>query len=114
MKIYHNQKCSKSCAALDLLKQNGFEPEIINYLEEVPSKAELTQILQMLKIEPIELIRTKEPLFEQKFKNLSLSKEEWIEIMIENPSLIERPIVVNQGRAVIGRPIERILSLLIL
>ena len=112
IKIYHNNMCSKSRAALNLLKDNNEEIEIQEYLKEVPSKAELKEILKMLQMKPLELIRKNETIFKENYKDQNLTDEEWIDIMIENPVLIERPIVVKDGKAAIGRPIEKIIELL--
>lgn len=112
MKIYHNTQCSKSCAALELLQQNGITPQVVEYLKETPTRDELTSLLAMLNLAPLQLIRTQEPLFQEKFATLTLTNEEWIGIMIQHPELIERPIVVKDGKAVIARPVERIHELL--
>ena len=112
IKIYHNNMCSKSRAALNLLKDNNEEIEIQEYLKEVPIKSELKEILKMLQMKPLELIRKNETLFKENYKDKNLSDEEWIDIMLENPVLIERPIVVKDGKAAIGRPIEKIIELL--
>lgn len=104
--------CSKSRAALNLLKDNNEEIEIQEYLKEVPSKAELKEILKMLQMKPLDLIRKNETIFKENYKDKNLSDEEWIDIMLENPVLIERPIVVKDGKAAIGRPIEKIIELL--
>ena len=112
MKIYHNIQCSKSCAALALLQQNGITPQVVEYLKDTPTKDELTSLLAMLNLEPKQLIRTQEPLFQEKFAALTLTNDEWIDIMIQHPELIERPIVAKDGKAVIARPVERIHELL--
>lgn len=112
MKIYHNPQCSKSNAALDLLQQNGIAPEVIAYLHNVPTKEELITLLDLLRLKPLQLIRTKELLFQEKFEGQNFTDEQWIDIMLQYPELIERPIVVNGDKAVIGRPVERILDLL--
>ena len=112
MKIYHNQQCSKSNAALELIKQNGITPEVVEYLKATPTKDELKSLLVMLNLQPLQLIRTQEPLFQQKFLNLTLSDEQWIDIMLQHPELIERPIVVKDGKAIIARPAEKVLDLL--
>ncbi|GEM70231.1 arsenate reductase (glutaredoxin) [Sphingobacterium mizutaii NBRC 14946 = DSM 11724] len=112
IKIYHNNMCSKSRAALNLLKDNNEEIEIQEYLKEAPTKSELKEILKMLQMKPLELIRKNETLFKENYKDKNLTDEEWIEIMLENPVLIERPIVVKDGKAAIGRPIEKIIELL--
>ena len=112
IKIYHNNMCSKSRAALNLLKDNNEEIEVQEYLKVVPTKSELKEILKMLQMKPLELIRKNETLFKENYKDKNLSDEEWIDIMLENPVLIERPIVVKDGKAAIGRPIEKIIELL--
>jgi len=112
IKIYHNNRCSKSRSALKLLEESGKTFEIINYLEEVPSKEELTYIIQLLKIKPIELVRKNEAIWKENFKNKVFSEEELINIMTKNPKLIERPIIINGKKATIGRPPEHILDII--
>ena len=111
MKIYHNSKCSKSCAALALIQEQGVQAEVVDYLHTPLSKAELRELINLLGIKPLELIRTKEPLFQEQFAGQNLSDEEWIGVMQENPILIERPIIVSKGSALIARPVERLLKL---
>ncbi|WP_343560281.1 arsenate reductase (glutaredoxin) [Sphingobacterium sp.] len=111
IKIYHNNQCSKSCAALDFLQEHAADLQVQEYLEEVPSKAELIEILSQLGLKPLALIRKNEALFLEKFQHLQLTDEEWVEVMLQNPILIERPIVVKDGKAVIGRPLERVIEL---
>ena len=112
--IYHNKKCSKSRASLDLLQSKGLEPTIIEYLENPPTVDELVEIITKLNIHPKQLIRFKE----DKAKELGIStgdkltNEQWITILSKNPDLIERPIVVTVTRAVIGRPPENVLKLM--
>ena len=111
--IYHNPRCSKSRATLALLEENGVTPEIVEYLETPPSKAELSTILDRLGMQPRELIRKKEELY--KALNLadeSLDRDALIDAMIENPILIERPVVVNEGKYALGRPPENVLRIL--
>lgn len=112
MKIYHNPRCRKSRETLTLLEEKGQKPDIILYLENPPTKKELTKLIQMLGIKPIQLIRKGEPIFKEKYKGQDLSDKDWINAMIENPKLIERPIVVNGDKAVIGRPPTNVLDLL--
>lgn len=109
--IYHNPRCSKSRAALALLRENGIEPEVIEYLKTPPSAAKLRELVAMLGIKPDELVRTGEDLFKEKFKGRTLTDAQWIEALAENPILIERPIVVRADRAVLGRPPEKALEL---
>jgi arsenate reductase (glutaredoxin) len=114
VQIYHNPRCSKSRETLALLNDRGQEPEIIEYLKTPPTEAELDQICQKLNLEPQNLIRHKESIFAE--LGLSLkdkhSRQEWIKIIIQNPILLERPIVVSGERAAIGRPPENVLALL--
>lgn len=112
MKIYHNPRCSKSRQTLQLLNDAGVEPEIIEYLKTPPSEAELDQILQLLGLQPIEVMRKGEDIFKELGIDDSLGREEAIKLMVENPKLIERPIVVDGDRAVIGRPPESVNELL--
>lgn len=111
-KIYHNPRCSKSRQTLSLLEDNGINPQIIEYLKEVPTKKEIREILNLLNIEAIELIRKGEIIYKENYKGKKLSNEEWIDAMIENPKLIERPIVIKNKMAIIGRPPEKVLELL--
>ena len=110
IKIYHNNRCSKSRCAIEFLEKNKKEFEIIKYLEEIPSKKELQQIIKLLGINPIELVRKNESVWKESYKNKDLTDSEIINAMIENPKLIERPIIINGNKAVIGRPTERILD----
>ena len=112
IKIYHNNRCSKSRYALKLLEDSGKDYEVINYLEDIPSKKELTYIIKLLKIKPIELVRKNEAVWKENFKNHKLSDQELIDIMIKYPKLIERPIIVNNDKALIGRPPEDILNII--
>jgi len=110
--IYHNNRCSTSRAALELLEKSGKEFQIVKYLEDVPSEEELTNIISLLGIKPIELVRTKEDLWKEKFKDKKLSGKSIIKALVKNPKLIERPIVINGDKAVIGRPIENLLEII--
>ena len=112
MKIYHNPRCSKSRQTLQLIKDAGVEPEVIEYLSSVPSAAELKQITEMLGIKPYDLLRRGEADFRENFKGKNLSDDEWIAAMIKYPKMIERPIVVKQKKAVLGRPPENVKTLL--
>ena len=112
MKIYHNPKCGKSRQTLALIQDSSKPVEIIEYLKNPPTENELRQILALLKIKPKELIRQKEEIFVRYYKDKTFNDEEWIKIMVENPILIERPIVVDGKKAIIGRPPERVRELL--
>jgi arsenate reductase len=111
--IYHNPRCSKSRAALDLLRKRGFEPHIVEYLKNPPSESELAAILKKLDMEPRELMRHKEE--EYKEANLDdpeLTRGELIKALHDYPRLIERPIVLANGKAALGRPPESVLEIL--
>jgi len=110
--IYHNNKCSKSRTALGVLENSGKEFEVVNYLQDTPSVEELTAIVKKLGITAKDLVRKTESVYIEKYKGKDLSEEEWISAMVENPILIERPIVVSGDKAVIGRPTENIYTVL--
>lgn len=110
--LYHNPRCSKSREALQLLEEKGESVEIVKYLETPLTKEGLTQLIQLLNIEPIELVRTKEKEWKDNFKGKTLTNEEIIEAMEAYPRLIERPIAVKGQHAAIGRPPENILEIL--
>lgn len=111
--IYHNPRCSKSRAAVELVCEHGFEPEIIEYLKSPPDEATLIAILARLRMAPRDLMRTQEaPYRELDLDDPELSDEELIAAMVQNPILIERPIVVAGRKAVVGRPPERVLEIL--
>jgi arsenate reductase len=111
--IYHNPRCSKSRAALDLLREQGYQPHIVEYLKNPPSEAELAAILELLGMEPRELMRHKEEEYtEANLDAPGLSRGELIKALHEHPRLIERPIVLANGKAALGRPAESILEIL--
>lgn len=110
--IFHNPRCSKSREALGILQANNCEIEIVQYLKTIPTKKELKDLLMKLGVRPFNLIRTKEKIFEKKFKNKKFTDAEWLQIIIENPVLLERPIIVDGYKAVIGRPVEKVKELL--
>ena len=112
IKIYHNNRCSKSRCGIQALEKSGKEFEIVKYLEDVPTKSELKKIIKLLGITPIELVRKNEVIWKENFKGKTLSDDEIIEAMVSNPKLIERPIVINGDKAVIGRPTEKILEII--
>ncbi len=112
MKIYHNARCSKSRQGLALLQDSNKDFEIIEYLKTPLSEKELTDIIDKLQIEPIELVRKNEAIWKEKYKGKNLSNKQIINAMVENPKLIERPIVVNGDLAVIGRPLDKIVSII--
>ena len=112
IKIYHNNRCSKSRCGLEILENSGKDFEVVKYLENVPSEAELTAIIKLLKIKPIQLVRTNEAIWKSEFKGQDLTDEAIINAMLNHPKLIERPIVLNGNKAVIGRPPESILEII--
>jgi arsenate reductase len=112
MKIYHNPRCRKSRETLALIEESGIEPEVIRYLDTPPSVDELAELVQLLGISPKDLIRKGEAIYKEQFKGKELSDREWLEAMVKHPKLIERPIVVEGGKAVLGRPPENVKELL--
>lgn len=111
MKIYHNPRCRKSRQTLALIQENGITPEIIEYLNLPISTSELASLLEMLNIKPIQLVRKSEQIWKENFKGKDLSDDEIVRAMVEYPKLIERPIVVEKKKAIIGRPPENVLTL---
>jgi arsenate reductase len=112
MKIYHNPRCSKSRQTLSIIQETGKEVEIIEYLKDTLSFEDWVLILEMLNIQPIELIRKDEIIWKEKYRGKQMTDDEIINAMRENPKLIERPIVIKNGKAIIGRPPEKVLNLL--
>lgn len=110
--IYHNPRCSKSRQTLELLKTQGIEPQIELYLDSPPSTETLSNLLGKLGIKANQLIRKSEAYYKENLKGLELTEEQLIEAMIENPKLIERPIVVAGDRAALGRPPEAVLEII--
>lgn len=111
--IYHNPRCSKSRQTLALLEANGVKPQIIEYLVSPPDRKTLSRILSLLDLNARDIMRTTEPVYKEKdLGNEALTEDELIDAMIENPILIERPIVITDGKAVIGRPPENVLQIL--
>ena len=112
IQILHNPRCGKSRECLAFIENAGVEYEIIKYLDAVPSFDELSEIIKKLNIKPIDLVRVKEKVWIENFKGKDLSNTAIIEAMIANPILIERPIVINNQKAVIARPLENVKSIL--
>ncbi len=112
MKIYYNPRCSKCRETLKLIESKGKTAEIVDYLNHPPTLETLQNIIKVLGIKPEELLRKKETVFIEKYKGKKLSDMELLEAMIQNPQLIERPIVIDGNSAIIGRPPERVLELL--
>ncbi|MFL5752106.1 MAG: arsenate reductase (glutaredoxin) [Bacteroidia bacterium] len=112
IKLFYNPHCSKCREAKNLLEGSGCEIEIVEYLKKFPTKKELKDILMRLGLKPFDLVRQKEELFQKKFINKKFTDEEWLQILTEHPELLERPILVDGYRAIIGRPVSRIVDLL--
>ena len=112
IKIYHNPRCSKSRIGVKVLEEAKIDFEIVKYLNDVPTEKELKEILKKLDMSPLELIRKGEKIWKENYKGKELSDAEIIKAMVENPKLIERPIVIKDDKAVIGRPSENISNLI--
>ncbi|MDG2343356.1 MAG: arsenate reductase (glutaredoxin) [Flavobacteriales bacterium] len=112
MKYYHNPRCRKSREGLTLLNTKNIQYEIIEYLKTPLKKEELIGLLSCLNMEPMDLIRKGESVYKEKVKGKNLKNDEIIEIMIEEPKLIERPILLNKNTAIIGRPAENLLKII--
>mgnify|MGYP001286827870 FL=1 len=110
--IYHNPRCSKSRQTLEILDQHDLETEIVLYLDNPPSAEEIASILNKLELSPRDILRKGEDAYKElNLKNDKLTNKDLINFMVENPKLIERPIVIRGDKAVIGRPPENVLSL---
>ncbi len=112
--IFHNPRCTKSRETLKIVEENNLDLKIIEYLKTPPSIEELDYICKKLGVDPKELIRTKEKLFSELGLSISddKSRKEWLKILSKNPKLIERPIVIYNNKAVIGRPPEKVLEVI--
>lgn len=113
IKIFHNPRCSKSRQTLTILEDNGIDVDIIEYLKESPNKETLLQIINLLDIKPRDLMRKGETVYKEKHLNReNLTDDDLVQFMVDNPILIERPIVYDDNRAIIGRPPENVLIFL--
>jgi len=108
--FWHNPRCSNSRNSLRLLQERGIQPTIRLYLVVNPNEATLRKVLKLLKIKAEDLIRKKEPLFQQHFKGKILDEDQWIQAMVKYPVLIQRPIVIRGRKAIISRPAETLLE----
>lgn len=108
IRIFHNARCRKSRAGLEFLKSKTTDFEIVDYLNHPPSFDEMRSILSHLQMKPIDLVRKNEEIWKLKFKGSEMSDEAVIQAMIKHPKLIERPIIIKEGKAVLGRPAENI------
>ena len=112
MKIYHNPRCRKSREALNIIQNHGIEPEVVLYLETPPSRREIKEMLAKLGMKAEELVRKEEKLYKEEYKDKVLTEEEWIVVLADNPKLIQRPVVINGKRAIVGRPPESVETVL--
>ena len=112
IQIWHNPKCSKSRAAMELLENKNIDANVVKYLEQTPTKEELKDVLSKLKISAKELLRTGEDIYKELNLKDENDEEKIIEAMVKNPILIERPIIIKGKSAVIARPIENLEELL--
>ena len=112
MKIYHNPRCKKSREGLQFILDKGLDAQVIDYIKNPLSENELQEIVMKLGTKPIEIVRTQEAYYRKNLKGRNFTDEEWIKILIENPKLIQRPIVVEKHKAVIAQPPENINQLL--
>ncbi|SFV52532.1 Arsenate reductase [hydrothermal vent metagenome] len=110
--IWHNPRCSKSRNAIALLEEKGVEAEVVKYLDTPPSRDEIVEVLKMLGISAGELMRTKEDIYKELGLEDVNDEEVLIDAMVAHPKLIERPVVIKEGKAAIGRPIENIVALI--
>lgn len=113
LKIFHNPRCSKSRATLQLLHERGYKPEVVLYLESPPGREEIEAILASLQFSARDLMRTSEPEYQQlQLESQNLDEHELVSAILSHPRLMERPIVINNGKVAIGRPPESVLSIL--
>ena len=106
IEIYYNPRCGKSRQAKAILEEKGVDFQVIEYLKETPTTKQLTELIAKLGIKPLELIRKGETIYKEQYKGKDLTDAEWIDAMVADPILIERPIVVNGDKAVVARPPE--------
>lgn len=112
MLIYHNPRCGKSRQTLAILEEKGIKPEIILYLQDTPSREELSAVLEKLGMQASQIVRKSEQVYKDNFKGKELSEDEWLDALVQYPKLMERPIVIRDDRAVLGRPPENVLDLI--
>ena len=113
VRIFYNPKCSKCRLTMDILNDKDIDATVVEYLNTPPGSAELIEVLDLLGIEPRDLMRKHEaPYKDNNLDNPDLSREQLIQAMIDNPILIERPIIINGNKATIGRPPEKVLDIL--
>ena len=112
MKIYHNPRCRKSRETLSIINEHNINVNIVEYLKYPPTKKEIRDIIKILNIPVLDLVRKDEAIFKKEYKGVALSTNEWINVLHKNPILIQRPIVIKDSMAIIGRPPINVLDLL--
>jgi polyphosphate kinase len=112
MKIYHNPRCAHSRAGLKYIEKKGFDLEVIKYLTDGITKEELIQIVEKTGLKPHELVRKQEPLYKSDYKGKNMTDEEWMDVLVLNPQLLQRPVIVNGEKAVIAYPPEEVEKIL--
>lgn len=110
--IYHNTRCSKSREACSILEKKGISYDTVEYLKTPLNQTELKALLKKLTLKAEEIVRKGEPLYKEKYASKKLTEAQWIKVLSENPILIERPILVKGDKAIIGRPVERVIEIL--
>jgi len=111
--IFHNPRCSKSREALELLQERGLRPEVVEYLKTPPTSEQISRILDLLGLEPRQLMRSNEVEYrELELDDAGLTRQQLIQAMADHPRLIQRPIVLSEGRAALGRPPQSVLEIL--
>jgi len=110
--IYHNPRCSKSRETLSIIKESGVDVNVVEYLNEIPTREELVNLLKKLNLSAQDIVRKGEPIYKGLYKGKDLSETEWIEAMSLHPKLIERPIVVKGDEAILGRPPQNVIKLI--
>jgi arsenate reductase (glutaredoxin) len=110
--IYHNGECSKCKETTELLRDKGYEIAYRFYLLEPPTEAELKEVLSKLQVNPSELVRKTEPLYMEQYEGKVLTEEQWLQVLLQHPVLMQRPVAVNGNRAIIARPPEKVLEIL--
>jgi len=108
--FFHNPRCGKSREGLAIVEESGKPFQVIKYLDKNPTEAELKVIIEKLQLAPIDLVRKKESVWIEQFKGKNLSDAEIIQAMVSNPILIERPIIIKDSKAIIGRPPQKIID----
>lgn len=110
--IYHNGECSKCKETTELLKDKGYEIDYRFYLLEPPTEDELKEVLDKLQIKPSALVRKTEPLYIEQYEGKILTEEQWLQVLLQHPVLMQRPVVINGNKAIIARPPEKVLEIL--